>query len=738
MKKLLYIISIAVAAAVSCSRDPMSGQEWYDEGEGALRLSIALSDVTRVNVDEEPYSHCDIRIFKYNDAGQRELVRHYFDIEDLQEELWLAVGSYNAEVRLGDENRKPGKKPFLYLGSEDFEIRDGYKTPVEVVCRIQNTVIEVNFDQTVNKVFDISRQVIVQMLEEFDSERFDDADVALRFDESGRGYFVIPDGCSKISFCFLGRSSDTDIVDGSDNEGHSPAGEIHEHYNGLALDTERLKGYCYRINLKYSSDMTGFISWSVAIAGTENPDPDHAELNPSTRPSIKGHDFDMDDIYKASESVSYDIAGDKKIVKVELSCDGGEPLTIDCGSDGEKEHGVSVASYAAADQRGITLTLGSGFINTLRGGVHSLNIKAYINSTVYGEADVKLMTQGVFSLIPTDKWYAKGEIRACVFEDGEVKVRYRNAEGEWKVVDAEPSGENEYMIQAEEIHANTAYEMQLQVNGRETGPVVKESTGDGEQIYNSDLEIWNKIGYPWCPYTSLNVDQWWDSGNHGSTTLGSNYNITTPSDDIRPDSKGSKSALLTSRNIANNLAAGNLFLGKFLGTKNLTKGVVRFGQSFDFTYRPKALRFWYKSEIGTVDLGSGAPGLTKGDQDVQQIYILLCAMDGPHLVDTGDQSSFLNVTDGIKEITYCTTPIPQISTSSKNNATAHVIGWGVWEPSESHKQWTLKEITINYNEEYEDEVPEWLMITACANKYGDYYMGCSKNTMSLDDFELVY
>jgi len=215
--------------------------------------------------------------------------------------------------------------------------------------------------------------------------------------------------------------------------------------------------------------------------------------------------------------------------------------------------------------------------------------------------------------------------------------------------------------------------------------------------------------------------------------------VTTNVEDPRPGSSGSTAAKLQSQHVAmlgiGKFAAGNIFLGKYLGTDG-TDGVIGFGKPFDFTYRPRKLTFWYKGSVGTVDYAGGAVG--NGDSDVSQVYILLCKTSGPHVVKTrkGNEDTFLDFSKNSKTITYCSAPN---GTDSGNDRTdGKIIAWAEWTNQVSTAEWKQITLTLHYNEEYEGEVPTYLMLTASASKYGDYFAGSTGSVMYLDDFELVY
>lgn len=308
----------------------------------------------------------------------------------------------------------------------------------------------------------------------------------------------------------------------------------------------------------------------------------------------------------------------------------------------------------------------------------------------------------------------------------------RQGDADWQSIALTPDG-NQIYAAASPAEFGSAYEYRLSVDGTTIGAAQTATYPQAPQVYNAGFEVWSG-DTPLLPYTS-DADQWWDTGNHGSANA--NINITTYENSARPGSAGTTSAKLASQKASvlgiGKFAAGNIFVGKYLGT-NIPNGVIGFGKPFPFTYRPKALRFWYKGTVGTVDNAGGS--VSNGDADVAQVYICLCKMDGPHVVDTRYSDTFLNFAANSKTMAYCTALNGK---NSKNDRTdGHIIAWGEWTNRESVAEWTAMTVDLHYNEEYEGEVPTYLLLTASASKYGDYFAGSTGSVMYLDDVELLY
>lgn len=116
--------------------------------------------------------------------------------------------------------------------------------------------------------------------------------------------------------------------------------------------------------------------------------------------------------------------------------------------------------------------------------------------------------------------------------------------------------------------------------------------------------------------------KWWDSGNKGSTTVGSSYTITMP--DASDKQEGSYSVKMQSQYVIIKFAAGNIFVGEFDRVIGTSGGVVNFGRPF--TLRPRKLSLWLKYKNGPIDRFNGAPDndpVKEGDMDRCQVFVAL-------------------------------------------------------------------------------------------------------------------
>lgn len=235
-------------------------------------------------------------------------------------------------------------------------------------------------------------------------------------------------------------------------------------------------------------------------------------------------------------------------------------------------------------------------------------------------------------------------------------------------------------------------------------------------------------------------DPFWDTGNQGATTIREKDNITTPADDPRPGSAGSKSARLESRWVFIKFAAGNLFAGEYFHTFN-TNGVVGFGRPF--THRPTALKGWVKfsggkiNRVGNIPAGLNEEELRAGKVDENGIIYIALGTWKPEEYGT-------TVTDNNGKTWNFGTETTPVAVYTKdlssffNPRSKDVIAYGEKVMIDDIDQWTEFTIPLEYRDGATDRIPTHLIIVCSASRWGDYFTGYDKSLLCVDDFELIY
>ena len=256
----------------------------------------------------------------------------------------------------------------------------------------------------------------------------------------------------------------------------------------------------------------------------------------------------------------------------------------------------------------------------------------------------------------------------------------------------------------------------------------------GEQLENSSFDNWHLEGTGkqalYCPWGE-NEEPYWDTGNHGATTVGA-------SNSTYVDEDGRRYANLQSKFILVKFAAGNIFTGEYIETEG-TNGVLSFGRPF--TSRPVKLQFDFQYKTSTITRNGGKwndvwgqyisrqlyEGL-KGQPDSCSVYIALgdwipeqyvssfssVRAECPYLIRTRPKAGELHLMD----------------TNSPN-----LIGYAQMTCGKDVNTWTTVTLDIDYRNE---RTPKYIIVVAASSKYGDYFTGGEESLMKIDNLRLIY
>lgn len=680
---------------VSCNKSDNFEQSVLPADSGAVRLSITAPK----SVESEAYNamdNCAVRVYKYTDTTDengeatrvKELIRLYKSVEALPSKLELLAGDYAVRVDAGSKAAASFTE-LSYRGESDFTVEAGVITPVKVDCKMLNSLVEVVFDPSVAKKLDVNSFADVCIGEEYDAAGVKEGKVSyLRYEQDGTGYFLMPEDATTLTWFFHGESSNTEI--GTVEK----SGKI----ENVVAATK------YTLTFKYSKGLGGSLSFEVDVDTTEEIFNDKIAFSPD--PTIKGIGFDPEQVqYVVSDNFTFNIAALADINQLTVTAEG---TTYDI-LNGEN-NGINIVKNSA---KNCDVTFSPEFFATMNGGEHNLAFR--VEDADGGQANVVVVftTQGIISIDDVyDPWFNSANFQGVVLDSAatNVAIKYRTVGGEWNSLETTKSTEANIYSAYLEFGQGQSYEYALFINDVAVGNVLSITTPVGIQIPEADMENWtNKDNKIWCPTSSL-LSATWDTGNHatGGMNLG---NLTSPSDDVRPGSTGTKSAYMASMKAAvfgiGAFAAGNLFVGKFVDIDGMG-GIVDFGKPIDLTLRPKAVKMWMKSNCGTINEGSHTSGI-----DLTKIFICLCDRTEPYRVNTNDKETLFNP---------LTAP--------------NVIAHGVFESTTSVPEWTELVIPIEYKDN--NTKPNFLVFTLTCSGYGDYFTGSTDSKMYIDDIELVY
>ena len=659
--------------------------------KGAVKLNVA----TRTTEGE---AHRDYILSIYKHEGDKQTIVRKYDSSNeemlLPERIWLLAGSYSASVVSGEAVAATFDETKQYfIGEEEFDVVAGESATVDVVAVMQNVPVEVAFDQTVVNGF----------LSGYNVEVKASNSVKLTYTESKKGYFIMPEGCTTLSWRFVGTFQ-------------YPDGEqVSVDKSGTLENVAPKKGY--KLSFKYSKDANGFLGGLDVVVDESTDDrDDHFGFNPD--PEIKGSDFDISarHIYAGGER-KYLATSIADFCGVTLLACGKSYDAVASTVPGVKVEGLNTTQLA--------VTLSEDFFYLVDGGDQIIELCVTDVSGGESRKDLPYTLSGVNAYNNSNEKlsWAGGTttLAATVYGTPSiVEIIYREGDAEWKHYTASTNGGNTYEAQIDGLAANHTYDYSLVINGKNAGGIRQFTTRDGNQIPNGNLEDWCQDGNVIIPWAN-GTNPYWCTGNYGTTTLGSSYNITKSSSDVRPGSKGRKSMYMDSEYIVAKFAAGNGYIGSWGGMNGLN-AMVYFGQPFEYNAKPKAIRFWAKWNCGTIDKTSGNVGKS-GDPDLCKIFC--CMATNTHLVDSSDGEG--------------TTFSPSDANIKSGDARYNIVLYSAYfETTTSQTEWRQVEIPFTFYGSDPNQVPTHLILTFTCSGYGDFFDGSTSSWMYVDDIEFVY
>jgi len=340
-----------------------------------------------------------------------------------------------------------------------------------------------------------------------------------------------------------------------------------------------------------------------------------------------------------------------------------------------------------------------------------------------------------------DPWTRRARVLGSGYSDGESGFRYRReGESSWTDVPDVIRDGGSFSAFIEGLEPETTYECKAFSRSEESGVYTFETqmeaqvpNGGFEAYSNDESKMFQSWYDPASSDPALN-SKWWDSGNVGSTTVGSSFRIAMPDTDNYME--GRASACLVSRNVIIKFAAGNTFSGEFVRIVGTQGGVLNFGRPWRF--RPRAMRFWMKYECGEVDVVDTYPSddpVAKGDPDRSSVWIALGDWDYrkyggtsqcPVQINTMDKSTFFDK-NGENVIAYGDFFADSSSEFwAGKPEVVQVAGGG----------WVLVEVPFVYRDP--TRRPTHMIISFASSKLGDYFTGSSKSRMWIDGITMVY
>ena len=705
MKKInLYIAGTAIMLlAGACA------EEKFDmAGEGSLALKTSVNtDMTVVSraTDAELAQNCMVWI-----SNSQGLVRRYNAGEELPSRIPLHTGHYVDEGWPGDSVPASWDKRW-FKGMSEFDIAKGQTAQVELTCKIANTAVTVDYQEGIEEVL---TDYTLTVGHSGGSLIFDGRDTR-------RGYFMMSSKDKNLTYELKGTA-----IGGKDFS-----------FSGVIENAAPATEYALHVTYTPKEQSIGGAYFTITVDEHEITVNEQVVIIPA--PRFSGYDFDIDNAITAEKGLvgrrTVYVTSPTKITGLKLTSDlftsistlGGyndfDILAMSAdGLAGINAAGINhTYSYdEEADATVIQLNFEETFTNILDNGDYSILLEATDKNGKKNTATVHILISDapVVTADASAVSYFSATLCGTVSKDGVMAAgfNYRmKGASEWIHVDATGSFEkgSQYTVVLSDLRDGTIYEYAA-TTPEFTSLIVKEFSTLSAQLPNASFEVWGMEGSSQILANDYN-SIFWDSGNHGATTIGSSWNLTTPSTDYVHS--GTYSARLESKKVIVKFAAGNLFAGKYLDTKG-TNGVLGFGRPF--TLSPKSMKVWVKYTPKAVDNTKGIK-IDKGEMDQGIIYIAL--------LDETTESY-----NGQSWPVTIDTSVPKLFDSNGSN----VIAYGERVFTEATTGDGLIQIEIPLDYKRQGVTPSNILIVASASRYGDYFEGAAGSVMYLDDIELTY
>lgn len=702
-----FAVLLAVLLGAACSKDDSAAGS--DNRTGVMAMTVSTRQTADTG-EYDPLQHQTVYI--YNDEGG--LLRKYTSKEACPERLELLAGTYRVAVEAGEEAPADFTKR-LYKGEETFTVkhRRNHKRCGRLPNREHRRRGEIRrFDppEPRPRLFRMDRRRGKGRRASRRSGQRPGAQVHGRRD----GFYTLPAGMTSLAWLFRGTHVEGKNVEMEDYIPNVKAGGK------------------YTLTFKYSPDLPGYID-CVLISVDPGTDDKDDEIIFSPDPAVISEGFDIAEIQKY-------VSGEKKYRILAFS-----ELTRFTVSVGDKSYDAlngttEGISLEPVDKYNVRLTLSDAFFASCQAGDQKVTLR--IEDANGGSSEVAT-TYRLEGLVPVtaddyDLWANTVTLRVVSFTPGTtVQFGLRSSGGEWQPMAGTSQGDDfitatyapqwvPQTVKEQTVYTQAAgtgiiathsYDFRAIINGTETTGTF--TAGEVQPIPNGDMSGWSMTGG--FAFPNAAGESFWSSGNNTMTKT------LCTSTDVK-FGKSAPAAKLTSTNMLV-LAAGNLFTGEF-AYKSFT-GTVQFGQTYAFTARPSAMKVKYHAHVGTVDKvrtsGDICPYIKKGDPDMARIFVAIVDWNAPHEVVSG-----MTTTKGAWD------PEKGIDNVSEGK----ILGYGSLWITQSTDGEDMQDAELDivwYDHETRPAEGKYSLVISCAcNAYGDYFTGCSKNVMYVDDFEWVY
>ena len=137
--------TLTLMAFASCMSEDLESKFTAGGDQGTLELGVELLQPARRDV-----STVNFPVVIKDASGS--VVKEYATVAEVPASIVMAVGSYTVESHTPGEIAKSMPNPY-YKGASDVEIVKDVTSPVNVVCKMANSQVNINYDEEFRNVF---------------------------------------------------------------------------------------------------------------------------------------------------------------------------------------------------------------------------------------------------------------------------------------------------------------------------------------------------------------------------------------------------------------------------------------------------------------------------------------------------------------------------------------------------------------------------------------------------------
>ena len=690
------LAAILLLFALSCKKGG------FDGGTGYLTVSLGMGDPSEITV-KSPEAPAEDMVFSLSIVGEDGV--HSYSVADHRtlatEPLAVAAGRYTVTATSGSDSAAAWGSPY-YSGSTTILVKPEQKATANITCTLANTMVTVEFVDPIPELFQDYRVTIDNGNGE-----------ALVFAKSNgtvgnTAYFAVT-GSLSYELSMVNSDGATyhngpNIVDGV---------QANQHYH-------------FKFSMADESAATGGFTLTIIVDETEEYREYHLKMNfDANGKPVTTTDFPLTNVITviegSTESHKATFLAERGIASLVLHHSDAGLIAAGLPQWTDFVSTQSIADLTALGLGCAVVDWGSTeaeidfttFISRLPIGDYTFSTTVIDTENAYNSINYNISVispidaQAVSAKAWAEFAMLKGRWFAATMPAG-VRIQYRKtSESTWHETSA-----TDYVVYdnaAKTVYAevygltpNTDYVFRTVSNKDEDTGDIAFRTNGALSIPNMSFDAWYKDGSAWIPNASSS-NYVWDSANPGTASIAGNP--TTPEES---DVVSGKAARLTALVAYGQLAAGNIYTGKFGAVAGLG---AKLKWGYAFTSKPIALRGWMKYAPATINKTKAPYTSLSGQTDQCSIKMYLTDWSAQYDISTSDKQF-----------------LPEDDPS--------IIAAGALYSNVTNSGYV--QFTIPF--EYRDLVrtPSYIVIMASSCRYADYFTGGEGSTLLVDEFELIY